>query len=511
MATVNDGAAGAARATAFRKSLGVMDGIAIAASSTAATTSIGVGLGVVAAVVGLQMPVVLLLAFVPILGIASGYARLNRVEPNCGNSYVWVGRSLSPWLGFLTGWMAIVAVVVFMAYTTAIAGSAILQLGGMAGVRSVAGLPIDPDSTLQSTLLGLTILGAVTFTAVRGVAVAARLQKYLLVFEYVVLIGFCAYGLFAGSQPFSLSWFNPFAIPSFAVLAQGMVIAVFFYWGFEAAFSVSEEVRDSRDASRAGVITVFLVLGLFLLGAVAFQRVLTPAELADNGTVGLAYLGETLADQPLAALPVVALMFSVVASLQATVIPSARGLFAMGRDRTLGPVWTRIHSRYGTPAAGTVLLGGISAVVALLATVIPKLSDLLGAGISSIGLVVALWYGLTALAAAVRFRGLLRVHPWEGLRAVVFPALSALVLLTLGGYLGWIFYTSADHLEVSATNGWFQLLFPVLVVISGLMVAAHAKWVRRSPYFVTGRGTDADDANLLAGGTPSEVAVTTQS
>src|SRR6478735_6532751 len=95
MATVNDGAAGA---TAFRKSLGVMDGIAIAASSTAATTSIGVGLGVVAAVVGLQMPVVLLLAFVPILGIASGYARLNRVEPNCGNSYVWVGRSLNPWL-----------------------------------------------------------------------------------------------------------------------------------------------------------------------------------------------------------------------------------------------------------------------------------------------------------------------------------------------------------------------------------------------------------------------------
>lgn len=73
-----------------------MDGVAIAASSTAATTSIGIGLGVTAGVVGLHLPAIMLLAFLPILGIAGAYSRLNRVEPNAGNGYVWVGRSLTP-------------------------------------------------------------------------------------------------------------------------------------------------------------------------------------------------------------------------------------------------------------------------------------------------------------------------------------------------------------------------------------------------------------------------------
>lgn len=64
---------------ALRKSLGVLDGVAIAASSTAATTSIGIGLGVTAGVVGLYLPSIMLLAFLPILGIAGAYSRLNMV------------------------------------------------------------------------------------------------------------------------------------------------------------------------------------------------------------------------------------------------------------------------------------------------------------------------------------------------------------------------------------------------------------------------------------------------
>jgi hypothetical protein len=36
------------------------------------------------------------------------------------------------------------------------------------------------------------------------------------------------------------------------------------------------------------------------------------------------------------------------------------------------------------------------------------------------------------------------------------------------------------------------------MIASGLLVAAWAKWVRRSDYFSTGRGTDADAADLLA-------------
>ncbi|MFF4345803.1 APC family permease [Streptomyces sp. NPDC001530] len=481
----------------LRKSLGVVDGVAIAASSTAATTSIGIGLGVTAGVVGLHLPAIMLLAFLPILGIAGAYTRLNRVEPNAGNGYVWVGRSLTPWLGFLVGWVNIVATVAFLAYTTAVTGSAVLQLAGEAHLHRVAGLALDPGSTAQTTAVGMVILIAVTLTAVTGVKTAARLQSGLLVFEYLVLLGFCGYGIVAGPHPFRLSWFDPFAIPSASALAQGLLLSVFCYWGFEAAFTVNEEVRNPRDASRAGIITLVTMLGLFLLGSVAFQRVLSEEELAGHGAQGLAFFGDRLASQPLAALPLVALMFSAVASLQAGVIPTARGMFAMSRDRTLGPVWSKVSARYGTPAAGTLLIGALAAAVAALALVIPRLADMIMATVNAVGIVVALSYALTALAAAVRFRGLLREDWRQGVRAVVLPALSATALLGLGGYLCWSFWTSADHLELSANNGWFLLLTPAVMIASGILAAAWAKWVRRSPYFRTGRGTDADAPQLL--------------
>ncbi|MGX1881943.1 APC family permease [Streptomyces sp. NPDC055287] len=470
------------------RTLGVMDGFAIAASSTAATTSIGIGLGVTAGVVGLHLPIIMLLAFLPVLGIASAYTRLNRSEPNMGSGYVWVGRSLSPWLGFLVGWIGLVATVVFLSYTTAVTGSALLQLVRETGIRGVAGLTLDPDSTAQSTALGILVLIAVTFTAVTGLRAAAKLQKYLLVFEYAVLLAFCGYGLVVGPHPFSLDWLNPFTIPSGQALAQGLLLSVFCYWGFESSFSVNEEVRDPQDASRAGLITLFTMLGLFLLGSFAFQRVLSQDELAGNGAQGLTFFGDRLADQPLAALPLIALTFSAVASLQAGVIPTVRGMFAMSRDRTMGPLWSRISPRYGTPAAGTVAIGCVAAAVAFLSLVLPKIGDLILASVNAIGVVVSLYYALTALAAAARFRSTPRV--------VVVPVLSAAVLLALGGYLCWTFYTSADHFEISPDNGWFMLACPAVMLLSGVVAAAWAKWVRKSPYFVTGRGTDPDAVPL---------------
>ncbi|MFC9128041.1 APC family permease [Streptomyces sp. NPDC057099] len=482
--------------TTLRRSLGVVDGVAIAASSTAATTSIAIGMGTIATVVGLQAPALLLLAFLPVLGIATAYARLNRSEPNCGNGYVWVGRSLGPWPGFLTGWVTLVGSVIFCAYTSAIMGSVVLLFANKAGLTSLAGIALDPTSTGVSTAVGLVILLALTALAVTGMRAATRFQFVLLVFEYTVLLGFCGWALVTGDHAFSLSWFNPFEISSGTSFAQGMVLAVFFFWGWDAAFSVTEETKHPEDSARGGLIALFAMLGLFLFASVAFQREMSLAELVRNGPQALPYLGAKLAAEPWATLPLVALMFSAVASVQATLIPTARGLLAMGRDRTMGPLWTRIHPRYGTPAVGTAVVMSVAAVIALAAFAIPKLSDMLLAAVNAIGLIVALYYGLTALACAVRFRSARHDGPREALLAVGVPAVAGLVLLGLGGYLGYSYLTMSDHFELSPDNGWFMFSLPAVIVLAGLGMAAVAKYVRRSPYFTTGHGTDADALTL---------------
>lgn len=480
----------------MRRSLGVKDGVAIAASSTAATTSIGIGMGTLAAYAGRQTPALLLLAFVPILGIALSYARLNRSEPNCGSGYTWVGRTIGPWPGFLTGWVVLVGNVIFMAYTGAVTGSVVLQFLNKLGLHSVWGLPLDPSSTGISTAVGLVALVVVTITAITGVRAATRLQMGLLIFEYAVLLVFCGYALVVGDQQFSLSWLNPLEIGSLQAVAQGMVLAVFFYWGWDAAFSVNEETRSSTDAARGGLIALVVMMGLFLVGSLAFQRVMSTGEMVHNGPQALTFLGAELAPEPWASLPLAALMCSAFASLQSSVIPTARGTLAMARDRTLGPVWQRVHPRYGSPAVGTVLIMAIAALLAVLAVGIPKLNDMILTAVNSIGLTVALYYGLTALACAVRFRGSLRAGAVRALRDVVVPAVSALTLFGLGGYLVWDYATMSDHFEANPDNGWFMLLLPVLFIVVSLATAAWAKWVRHAPYFRTGRGTDADAITL---------------
>ena len=72
-----------------------------------------------------------------------------------------------------------------------------------------------------------------------------------------------------------------------------MLLSVFCYWGFEAAFSVNEEVRAPRQAPRAGITTLVTMLGLFLLGSIAFQRVLRRASWRPQRAEGLAFLGRT--------------------------------------------------------------------------------------------------------------------------------------------------------------------------------------------------------------------------
>lgn len=476
-------AAPSASTTKLRQVLGPVDGAVIAMSNTAPTMSIGIGMGVIAGIVDGRTPAIVLLAFLPILGIASAYARLNRVERNLGNGYVWVGRALSPFLGFQVGWIQIVGSTLYLAYGSQVCGSMLLQFANQAHLRSVFGLALDPLSISLSTVLGVLVLLLVSYAAIRGADVAARFQTYLIVFEYAVLLGFCGYALFAGHHAFSLGWFNPFGFDSVSVLAAGLVVSVYIFWGWDSVFAVTEETRDPRDAARAGYSSLFLMLGMFLLAAVSFGRMFSVPEMTAHASQLLPYLGQRLASEPLAALPLLALLCSSVASLQAGVLPVARNALAMGRDQTLGRIWTRLHPRYATPAIGTLLVTGIAATLASLAIGIGTLNQVVAAAATSIGTLVSLYYALCGLACAVRFTDRLRAGVLPALRDVVIPALSAVVLLTLGGYLTYHNWTTSPSFALVATNGRFLASVPVAILVAGLCFSFWAKWGRRAAFF----------------------------
>jgi amino acid transporter len=502
---MNDSPETAAAPQRLRPSVGVAGTAVIAMANTAPTLSIGIGLGLISLDAGAAVPAMVLLAVLPILGIAIAFGRLNRAERNLGASYTWVGRSLSPWLGFQCGWVNLAGSTIYLAYGSQVAGSMVLTFANECHWRSVFGLALNPTSMALTTAVGLVVLIGLTYLALRGADVVARLQTPLIAFEYLVLIGFCGWAAVHGTHPVTLSWFNPFTAPSAKLAATAIVLCVYCFWGWDSAFTLTEETRNPRDSARAGFGSIFLMLGMFLLAAIGFERYFSLSAMGANGARLLPYLGTQLARQPLAALPLLALLFSSVASLQTGVLPNARGALAMGRDRTLGRVWTRVSPKWGTPAVGSLLIAGIAAAIAVLGIGIGTLNQFVLAMATSVGILVSGYYGLAGLACAWRFRSELRAGPRAALAAVVLPGASAVLLIGLGLFLAVSDWQGSPGFAFSALNGRFLALVPTMVVATGVALSAWAKWGRHSRYFSPGGSTVGDIAPGPAEGAPGSL------
>ena len=77
----------------------------MALASSGPTQSVAVSLVAILATVAYAGFLPILICFIPMLGIAIGYQRLNAWHTSAGATYSWVGRALNPHAGFLAGWL----------------------------------------------------------------------------------------------------------------------------------------------------------------------------------------------------------------------------------------------------------------------------------------------------------------------------------------------------------------------------------------------------------------------
>jgi amino acid transporter len=452
-----------------KDALGFVSSCVIGVASTAPGYSLAASLGFVVAVagIGLQAPAVLLLAFVPMLLIASAYYYMNRADPDCGTTFSWATRALGPSAGWLGGWAIIVADVIVMANLAQIAG---LYSFLLVGWQSAA------DSTFAVTVVGVVWIAIMTTICVIGIELSARTQVGLLGAEIITLVLFSVVALIkvatgdAGPDSVdpSLSWLNPLAIDSTSALISGVLIAVFIYWGWDSTVTVNEESKDSTEGpGKAAILATVILLGIYIVVAYAAQSYGGVQQLIDNQDDVLSVLGTQVFGSPLDKILIIAVLTSAAASTQTTILPTARTSLSMARAGAMPDSLGHIHPRFLTPDVSTILMGTLSIVWYVGLTIVSE--NILFDSIAALGLMIAFYYGLTGFACTVYYRKRLTESAKSFFLIGVGPTLGGLMLAA-------IFFKSCYDLSKpensESGDSWFGLGPPLVIGLGFLILGA---------------------------------------
>ncbi|MFE2097562.1 amino acid permease [Streptomyces sp. NPDC059468] len=448
--------------------LGMFSSVAMGLASAGPAYSIAATLGIIVAGVGLQAPVVTMLAFIPMLLVAYAFRELNASNADCGTTFTWATRAFGPRTGWMGGWGLIVANIVVMVN--------LAEVAAVYGFR-LLGLDSLGESRLWTTVAGIVWIVLLTAICYVGIEVSAAVQRWLLCLEVLMLILFAVAALVrvytdppATAIHVSASWFNPFEVSSTQALTSGVLAGVFIYWGWDTAFSVNEETVDSAHVpGRAAVLSTVLLLGIYGLvstSSQAFAGVGTtgiglgnPNDSADVFSgLGDAVFGSHETGIILSRLLILMVLTSALASAQTTILPLARTVFSMAVHKAVPARFARIHRRFLTPTWGTIGMGAVSIALLILLTSFSQ--NVVADSIDSVGLAIAFQYGLTGFACLWYYRKILTRSVRDMIFKGVFPALGGLIMLLLFLYAAFGVYadprygtTSVDLPLIGPTGG----------------------------------------------------------
>ncbi len=416
--------------------LNLFDATTVAIASVGPAYTIAATLAPVFLVTGVAMasPAVLIVSFVPVLCIAISYFHLNRRNPNCGASYSWLSEIVHPNLGWINGWVQVWTSVLFCTTAPLLAGGYTLQFFHSALHWVSAGAVANATDVAWVAGVWLVV---VTFISVCGIRWTTNAQWVMVAIEYVVVIVFSVGGIIkvalhhpAHAVSFSMGWLNPFHIHGLSALSQGLALGVFFFWGWDTAANLNEESKDaSRLPGRAGLLSMWLLLIIFVVNFVAVQMLCGPAAIAHQGSEVLFYFGQQFAGSWASYVMIFAVLSSTVATTQTTVLPAARITLSMARDGVFPSLFAKVHPRFQTPALGTIVLALASLVGVALSVLSSSASTVLNNLVNNIGVLVAFYYGITGLACAWAFRATFGKQFRATISMIVMPLLGGLCLL----------------------------------------------------------------------------------
>ncbi len=330
----------------MRRSIGLFDATALALGAIIGA-GIFVVVGVAAGLAGPGLVLSILVAGVVAALTAVSYVILSTAFPLEGGPYAYVEKVISPFAGFITGWLWL--------FESVVAGAAVsLGLAGYVDIF-VPWLPLVPVAVVAVLL--------VTLVTLVGIKQATVLNALLVILKVSVLGLFVTLGLFH----LRLSLLHPFMPTGVAGVFRGAALIFFAYIGFGRSTAAAEETIDpTRTVPQSVVLSlalsgvIYLLVGFVAVALAPYQQLAaTDSPIAEAVASGMKLVW-------LESVVSVAAIAATASVLLTTMIGVSRVAFAMGRDGSLPSALGKVHRKFGTPHIAVLATGGIMAVMPFL-------------------------------------------------------------------------------------------------------------------------------------------------
>ncbi|WP_180230053.1 APC family permease [Bacillus sp. AFS073361] len=296
------------------------------------------------------VPLAYLTALVVMAFTAISYGKMVRVFPSAGSAYTYTRETISPHLGFIVGWAALLDYI-------------LLPMVNALIIR-IYMVSVFPE--VPAWIWVVAYVAIVTAINAWSMGKTSSLNSLLVIFEVVLIAAFIVLAFVQLSKGMGQGTIFTTA-PLFhsdihlGAILTGATVVCFSFIGFDAVTMYAEEAIDQKTMPRAIMLTVFIGGAIFFTCSY-FAQALFPDisgfKVTDDTLpeIGL-FVGGTLFKLVFLS----GAFAATVASGLASHASVSRLLYVMGRNGVLPKkVFGYVHPKFRTPVFNVILVGGVS-------------------------------------------------------------------------------------------------------------------------------------------------------
>lgn len=409
-------------------SLGIVESVIMGIAGTAPAYSIEITTSTIVGTTGTLSPASILVCGLIMFGIAFAFINLNRAVASAGTSYSWVSMVFGPTAGFFAGWALLVLCCVFMVSAMIPAANATLLIVYPSLMNNVHWVTIIAAAWLS--VLSLVVMKGIKLTSYVQVAMTIAEALILLLVIVTAFIVFPKHPI----HPFSWNWYNPFAFTP-QLFANGALVAIFFYYGWDVTMNLSEETKDrNRTPGRAAFWSMVFLMVFFLIFITITLLGLSDGEIQHYNTNIIFAIAEKLLGRTWGYIAIVAVLLSTVGTVETQMLQFTRTLFAKARDGALHERYSRLHPRWNTPHIAILFIWGAGLALLFISSYQEKINVILQDSITALGFQICFYLGLTGLACAWYYRARMSHGITTAITHIIWPAASGLFMFFIALY-----------------------------------------------------------------------------